>query len=230
MVIACRIRSCSGRKQCPSDVASDRVNCSPAFTRCGLSCGIPTACAMVSAVLNPIPHTSAANRYGSVRTTPIEASAYCLKIRTANDVDTPTPCRNTITSLIAFCSSHAAVINLVRFGPRFGTSTSRCGAVSITSSAATPKWSTMLSASFGPIPLINPDPRYRRTPCTVAGSTVVKSSTWNCRPYCGCDPHLPRSRSASPGRAPNSDPTTVINSPPRPVSTLATMYPVSSLA
>ena len=27
---------------------------------------------------DPIPHTSAASRYGAVRTTPIEASAYCL--------------------------------------------------------------------------------------------------------------------------------------------------------
>src|SRR6266487_2291542 len=36
----------------------------PAWTRCGLSCGIPTACAMVSAVRNPTPHTSAASRYG----------------------------------------------------------------------------------------------------------------------------------------------------------------------
>src|SRR4029077_3371963 len=32
--------------------------------------------------------------------------------------------------------------------PRPGTSTSRCGAVSITSNAATPKWSTMQSASW----------------------------------------------------------------------------------
>jgi hypothetical protein len=38
-----------------------------ACTRYGLSCGIPTAWAIVSAVLNPIPHTSAANRYGSCR-------------------------------------------------------------------------------------------------------------------------------------------------------------------
>jgi len=67
--------------------------------------------------------------------------------------------QKTITSLITFCSSQAEVISRVRFGPRFGTSTNRCGAVSITSRAATPKWSTMLSASFGPIPLINPDPR-----------------------------------------------------------------------
>ena len=81
---------------------------------------MPTAWAMVSAVLNPIPHTSAASRYGSLRTTSIEASAYCLKIRTASDVDTPTPWRKTITSLIAFCSSHAAVIFAVRFGPRPG--------------------------------------------------------------------------------------------------------------
>ena len=50
----------------------------PALTRCGLSCGIPTAWAIVSAVLNPIPHTSAANRYGSFRTTEMEASPYFL--------------------------------------------------------------------------------------------------------------------------------------------------------
>ena len=50
----------------------------PACTRCGLSCGIPTAWAIVSAVLNPIPHTSAANRYGSSRTTEIDPSPYFL--------------------------------------------------------------------------------------------------------------------------------------------------------
>ena len=45
-------------------------------------------------------------------------------MRTASDVDTPTPCRKTITSLMAFCSSHAVPIIVVRFGPRPGTSTS----------------------------------------------------------------------------------------------------------
>ena len=35
---------------------------------------IPTAWAILSAVLNPIPHTSAANRYGSLRTTEIDPS------------------------------------------------------------------------------------------------------------------------------------------------------------
>ena len=50
----------------------------PACTRCGLSCGIPTAWAIASAVLNPIPHTSAASRYGSFRTTEIEPSPYFL--------------------------------------------------------------------------------------------------------------------------------------------------------
>ena len=74
-------------------------------------------------------------------------------------MDTPTPCRNTITSLIAFCSSHAWVINRVRFGPRLGTSMSRCGVVSMTSREATPKCSTIFSASFGPMPLISPEPR-----------------------------------------------------------------------
>lgn len=72
-----------------------------------------------------------------------------------------------------FCCSHASAMSRVRFGPRFGTSTNRPGCVSITSKASMPKWSTIRSASFGPMPLTSPDPRYRRTPCTVAGSTVV---------------------------------------------------------
>ncbi len=50
----------------------------PACTRCGLSCGMPTAWAMLSAVLKPMPHTSAASRYGSLRTTEIALSAYSL--------------------------------------------------------------------------------------------------------------------------------------------------------
>ena len=65
-----------------------------------------------------------------------------------------------------------------------------------------PEWLTIFYASFGPIPLISPEPRWRRTPCPVAGSTVVSSSTWNCRPSYGWTPHRPRSRSASPGWAP----------------------------
>jgi len=46
--------------------------------RSGLSRAIPTAAAIVSAVLNPIPHTSAASRYGSARTTETDASPYFL--------------------------------------------------------------------------------------------------------------------------------------------------------
>ena len=65
----------------------------------------------------------------------------------------------------------------------------------------------------------------------VAGSTVVYESTMNCLPYCGCEPHRPCIRRLSPGCAPSSAPTTVSRSPPpRPVSTRATVYPVSSLA
>ncbi len=72
-----------------------------------------------------------------------------------------------------FCSSHAAAIIFVRFGPRPGTSISRFGSFSITSRVSTPKRSTIRSANRGPIPLISPEPRYRWMPCTVAGSTVV---------------------------------------------------------
>ncbi len=96
-----------------------------------------------------------------------------MKMRTAIEVDTPTPCRKIITSLMIFCSSQAAAIILVRLGPSPGTSTSRAGAVSMTSSVWTPKWPTMRSAILGPMPLTSPDPRYRWMPCTVAGRTVV---------------------------------------------------------
>ncbi len=120
---------------------------------------MPTAWAMVSAVLKPIPHTSSASLYGWARTTSMERSPYCLKMRTAMEVETPTPCRKIITSLMIFCSAQAAAIILVRLGPSPGTSTSRCGSCSITSRVSVPKWSTIRSAIFGPIPLIRPEPR-----------------------------------------------------------------------
>ncbi len=163
----------SGRKQWPWSLLCDSAYCSPAFTRSGLSCGMPTDCAIRSAVRNPMPQTSEASRYGSFLTTPIEPSPYFLKIRTASEVETPTPCRKTITSLMDFCSSQAAAIILVRFGPRPGTSISRFGCCSITSRVSTPNCSTIRSANRGPIPLISPDPRYRWMPWMVAGSTVV---------------------------------------------------------
>lgn len=71
--------SCSsGRKQCPWSVDCDKAYCSPALTRSGLSCGMPTACAILSAVRKPMPQTSAARRYGWFFTTEIEASSYFL--------------------------------------------------------------------------------------------------------------------------------------------------------
>ncbi len=60
---------------------------------------------------------------------------------------------------MAFCSSHAAAIFFVRFGPSPGTSISRAGSCSITSRVSTPNRSTIRSANLGPIPLISPDPR-----------------------------------------------------------------------
>ncbi len=60
--MASPIKDCSGRKQLPLPVASDSVNWSPALIRCGLSCGMPTAFAITSAVRNPMPHTSEASR------------------------------------------------------------------------------------------------------------------------------------------------------------------------
>jgi hypothetical protein len=80
-------------------------------------------------------------------------------MRTASEVDTPTPWRKTITSLMAFCTSHAVVIIAVRLGPRPGTSTRRPDFCSITCRVASPKWSTIRSAILGPIPLISPEPR-----------------------------------------------------------------------
>ena len=89
----------------------------------------------------------------------MEASPYFLKMRTASEVDTPTPCRNTITSLMAFCSSHASLIFLVRFGPSPCTSMSRSGSSSMMVRMSVPKWETIRSAIIGPMPLISPEPR-----------------------------------------------------------------------
>jgi len=88
-------------------------------------------------------------------------------------VDTPTPCRKIITSLIAFCSAHAAAIIAVRLGPSPSTSISRPGSSSMMSMMSTPKWATMRSAITGPMPLIRPEPRYFWMPAAVAGSTVA---------------------------------------------------------
>ena len=75
------------------------------------------------------------------------------------EVETPTLCRKIMTSLIAFCSSQAAAIILVRFGPRPGTSMSRFGSFSMMSSVSTPKCVVIRSAMTGPMPLIRPEPR-----------------------------------------------------------------------
>jgi len=64
-----------------------------------------------------------------------------------------------MTSLMAFCSSHARPIMAVRLGPRPGTSISRVGSSSITRKVSRSKWATMRSAIFGPMPLIRPLPK-----------------------------------------------------------------------
>ena len=78
-----------------------------------------------------------------------------------------------MTSLMAFCSAHASLMRALRFGPRPGTSTRRSGSSSMMCMMSAPKWLTIRSAMTGPMPLIRPDPRYRRMPCSVAGRTVV---------------------------------------------------------
>ncbi len=64
-----------------------------------------------------------------------------------------------MTSLMARCSSQAAAIDLVRLGPRPGTSMSRPGSASMTSRVSAPKCATIFSAVLGPMPLISPEPR-----------------------------------------------------------------------
>lgn len=64
-----------------------------------------------------------------------------------------------MTSLIAFCSSQASAIFLVRLGPSPGTSISRLGSSSMTRRVSTPKCRVIRSAKTGPIPLTSPEPR-----------------------------------------------------------------------
>jgi hypothetical protein len=151
------IRPGAGRQQCPSSAAPDKAQARPALTRSGLSGAIPAERAMASAVLNPIPHTPAASRYGSPRTTETDAPPYFLQIRTASDVDAPTPCRKIITSLIAFCPAQAR----------------RPGSSSMTCMMPAPNRATMRSAMTGPMPLISPEPRHFWMPAAVADSTVA---------------------------------------------------------
>ncbi|CAM5263704.1 hypothetical protein SHIRM173S_07119 [Streptomyces hirsutus] len=80
-------------------------------------------------------------------------------MRTAIDVDTSTVWRKSMTSLIAFCSSQASTIFLVRLGPRPGTSISRLGSSSMTVRVSRPKCCVMRSAKTGPMPLTSPEPR-----------------------------------------------------------------------
>jgi hypothetical protein len=80
-------------------------------------------------------------------------------MRTAIDVDTSTVWRKSMTSLIAFCSSQASAIFLVRFGPRPGTSMSRFGSSSMICSVSRPKCCVMRSAKIGPMPFTRPEPR-----------------------------------------------------------------------
>ncbi|CAM5734316.1 hypothetical protein SFUMM280S_08156 [Streptomyces fumanus] len=64
-----------------------------------------------------------------------------------------------MTSLIAFCSSHASAIFFVRFGPRPGTSISRFGSSSMIRRVSVPKCWVIRSAKTGPMPLTRPEPR-----------------------------------------------------------------------
>ncbi len=57
-----------------------------------------------------------------------------------------------MTSLMAFCSSHAAAIIFVRLGPRPGDLDEPLGSRSMMSSVSTPKWVVIRSAITGPMP------------------------------------------------------------------------------
>ena len=69
---------------------------------------MPSFSAIASAVRNPMPHTSCASRYGFARTTLIASLPYLRTIRAALAIDTPWPCRNTITSCTCFCAAIAS--------------------------------------------------------------------------------------------------------------------------
>ena len=132
---------------------------------------------------------------------------------------------------MAFCSSHAARSSRCVSGRGPGTSTSRPGSSSITRSVSAPKCPTIRAGLRGPIPLINPEPRYRSMPCTVAGSTVVNESTSNCRPYLRVRPPPADQPQALPRLHPQQRPHHGQQvRPERSVATRAIVYPVSSLA
>ena len=99
-----------------------------------------------------------------------------------------------------------------RCGPIPGTSRTRSGAASSTSSVRSPNVPTIRFARTGPIWRTIPDPRYRTMPSTSLGRRTSAETGRNCAPWRGSVCQWPLSASTSPGWAAGSVPTTVIGS------------------
>ena len=68
------LRSDTGSSVWPSSATAPSACSTPAWSRSGASWAIPTALAILSAVLKPMPQTSRARRYGSsVMTVPLRS-------------------------------------------------------------------------------------------------------------------------------------------------------------
>ena len=84
-------------------------------------------------------------------------------------VSRPCSARNAITSRSARCSAQAAAMARARCGPIPGTSRTRSGEASSTSSVRSPNVPTIRFARTGPIWRTSPEPRYRTMPSTSLG-------------------------------------------------------------
>jgi hypothetical protein len=112
-------------------------------------------------------------------------------MRTARAGLTPWDCRKIMISLMIFCSAQLEAMRLTRIGPTPGTSPRRLGSASIRSKTPSPNAFTSLCAKWGPMPLINPDPRYFSMPSRVVGSEAFINSALNCKPWSRLLSHRP---------------------------------------
>jgi len=92
------------------------------------------------------------------------------------------------------------------------TSSRRSGERSMTSKTASPNTATSLPAKWGPMPLIMPEPRYRRIPSIEEGGTTCRKVARNCSPCSRCCCHCPLAWMLSPACTSAADPSTVTRS------------------
>jgi hypothetical protein len=105
-----------------------------------------------------------------------------------------------MTSRMARCSRHAALMVSSFFSAIPGTSVSLAISPSKISSVSLSKCLTIFLAVLGPTPLMSPDPRYFSNAALVAGLMLYGAVALNCRPYLGLTVQAPINSMVAPAK------------------------------